>query len=260
MVNPHTWLSIREKQTVRIICKCYLTLICSAAQLGVRHPQVHVSIRKIYCLWARGPLCLWVRRWLTEYVLVLRTYTCVCSCVCAHAFVTVNMSMRECVRESLCACCWCYVCMCTWTGFFLSKRMHSTLCEGVRLYIFALSWKPGSRGYCCALCWSRVNSSLTPIHYGPLLLPSWCSTVRQTKPPSFTHNVNQWSLTHKHGGGDLAPGEKYYLWVRVFKCEFMHTCKSLLEILGLVVAAVFLGQLPKEKTKRLVKQRTDIRP
>lgn len=68
-VDPSTWLSIREKQTLRIICKCYLTLICSAALLGVRHPQVHVNMSKIYCRWAGGPLSPGVRGWLTEYVL-----------------------------------------------------------------------------------------------------------------------------------------------------------------------------------------------
>ncbi len=114
--------------------------------------------------------------------------------------------------------------------------MHSTVCRcvcvcvGVRLYIFVLSWKPGSRGYCGALGWSRVNSSLTPIHYGPLLPPSRCSALRHSQPPSFTHNVNHSGQTHRHRGGPRAsepPGVKYYLCVCLFfKCECVCTCSG----------------------------------
>lgn len=93
------------KQTVRTVCKCYLTLMCSAAQLGVHHPQVHVIVSKINCLWAGGPLLLGVRRWLTEYVLGSRmcegAWVCVL-CVC----VSSDDVMSVCTFELFSYCVW----------------------------------------------------------------------------------------------------------------------------------------------------------
>ncbi len=199
-----------------IFCKCYLTLICSAALLGVRHPQVHVNMRKIYCLWAWGPFSPGVRGWLTEYV--LGWSVCVCVCVCAwvawgsmwartHTSGTLNMCVW--VRERVCVSVGDLRFVCAYGRLMLVQKKvnfqqtYVFHCEHrcVRLYIFALTWKRGSRGYCGALGWSRVNSSLTPIHYRPLLPPSWCSALRHSQPPSFTHNVNHSGWTHRHRGG-----------------------------------------------------------
>lgn len=99
----------------------------------------------------------------------------------------------------------------------------------MRLYMFVLSWKPGSRGYCGALGRSRVNSSLTPIHYGPLLPPSRCSALRHSQPPSFTHNVNHSGQTHRHRGGaePASPLVRNTTCVFVFfKCECVCTSRG----------------------------------
>lgn len=63
---------------------------------------------------------------------------------------------------------------------------------------------PGSEaagGYCGALGRRRVNSSLTPIHYGPLLPPSRSAALRHSQAPAFTHNVNHSGRALQHRGG-----------------------------------------------------------
>lgn len=123
------------------------------------------------------------------------------------------------------------MCTCTWAPSFLNKYMNSALCEGMRLYIFVQCWKPGSRGYCCALGWSWVNSSLTPVHYGPLLLPSRCSAVTHRQPPLFHTQCK--SLTPSSPGqrgswASYVVSRWEILPVRLcfFKCVFMHTCRG----------------------------------
>lgn len=93
-------LALHWTKTVGTICKCYLTLMGSAAQFGVHHPQLHVIASKIYYLWAGGPLLLGVRRWLTECVLGSRrckgawvsfvaAHTCVRVCVSSDDVMSV---------------------------------------------------------------------------------------------------------------------------------------------------------------------------
>lgn len=56
-------------------------------------------------------------------------------------------------------------------------------------------------GYCGALGQSRVNSSLTPIHYGPLVPPSRSAALRHSQAPAFTHNVNHSGRALRHTVG-----------------------------------------------------------
>lgn len=123
-----------------------------------------------------------------------------CVGACAIMCVYVRLWQWTCVWGSprLCVCGWHDVCLCTWTtglknSFSTNIRNPPSIlyvCVGVRLYVSVLSWKPSSRGFCCTLGWSRVNSSLTPIHSGPLLPPLQWGALEHSQPATFMHSEN----------------------------------------------------------------------
>lgn len=207
------------------------------------------AIHKYMSTWGRftasepGACLAW--EWEADWLSMCWDGVCVRVCVGAcgsswartHTPVTVNMCVSE--RESRRVCGWREVFMWKWmTGVCADKTSFSAniciplcvkVCVIVRLYIFVWTWKPSSRGFCGALGQSRVNSSLTPIHYRPLLPPLWCTALRHSQLPSFTHNVNHSGQTHRHRG----EAESVNLLVRnttcvfvFFKCECVFTCRG----------------------------------
>lgn len=93
-----------------------------------------------------------------------------------------------------------------------SERVDST----VWVYLCCLG-SQAAGGYSGALGRSRVNSSLTPIHYGPLLPPSRSAALRHSQAPAFTHNVNLSGQALRHRGG----AEPASFLVRNTTCVFV---------------------------------------
>lgn len=61
-VKPSTYLPKKEKNKLWELFANVIWLWCAEAQLGVRQPQVHVSVRKIYSLRATGFDADWLSR------------------------------------------------------------------------------------------------------------------------------------------------------------------------------------------------------
>lgn len=104
-------------------------------------------------------------------------------------------------------------------GFVVGGRADSTL----RIYLCCLG-SHAAGGYCGALAQSKVNSSLTPIHYGPLVPPSRSAALRHSQAPAFTHNVNHSGRALRHKREPRLPGGKHYLCVCVFFSFFKCNC------------------------------------
>lgn len=133
-----------------------------------------------------------------------------CEPVCAHC-VCVCVCEREPVGDAPSVCAHARLVFALKYAF-LRKHARSTerRCACARLCVYIC------RGYCGALVWSRVNSSLTPIHYGPLPLLSRSSALRHSQPTLFhtqCKSLEPSAQTQRGTSASLPPGEKYYLHV-----------------------------------------------
>lgn len=155
---------------------------------------------------------------------------CVCECAYMYACNGEHAYDEWCSRR---VSGWGDVCMHSGTTeqkIFHSKQQcgfqHVCKCVFVLwLYMFVLSWKSRQQQpYCGALGRSRVNSSLTPIHYGPLLPPSWCSRLRHSQPPPFMPNVNHSGWVWRHGGGESQRFSVHYAFSIVYREVWKTQC------------------------------------